>query len=135
MSTQTTGTFTLAGWDEKPAGAAEGGAKLAHAVVTNVFSEGIEATATNCVYDLVYVTAKTGVFSGYELVAGALDGRGGSFVLEHRGHFDEEGTVHCALEVVSGSGSGELAGLTGRGGFTAPAGTKEITYTLDYELG
>ncbi len=48
-----------------------------------------------------------------EQVTGELDGRKGSFVLQHYGLMGEGGSL-LTLEVVPGSGSGELLGLTGK---------------------
>ncbi|GHJ25966.1 DUF3224 domain-containing protein [Streptomyces hygroscopicus] len=134
MTTHTTGHFTYADWKETAAGAAEGGAKLAHAMVTNTFSGGIEAPRTSCQYAITYVTEKTGVCCGYELLAGTLDGRAGSFVVVQHGSWGEDATVHCSFEVVPGSGTGELAGLTGSGTFSAVRGETEIPYSFDYQL-
>ncbi|MGW2331876.1 DUF3224 domain-containing protein [Streptomyces sp. NPDC001700] len=130
-----TGTFTFTDWQEKPVGEAEGGAKLAHATVTNGYSGALEASGTACQYAIVYLPDKTGGFTGHELVDGRLDGRRGSFVLAQHGTFGEDGTVRCAFEVVPGSGTGELAGLTGAGSFTAPQGVKAVPYAFDYALG
>ncbi|MFE6523271.1 DUF3224 domain-containing protein [Streptomyces sp. NPDC057794] len=137
-TTTTTGHFTFADWQERligPEGADEGTApRLAHAAVRNTFSGGIEAAGTHCEYSIVYVTAKTGSFSGMELLTGRVDGREGSFAVEERGRFDEDGTVHCSFEVVPGSGSGELAGLKGKGGFTARHGETAVAYRFSYEI-
>ncbi|MFI7310352.1 DUF3224 domain-containing protein [Streptomyces hygroscopicus] len=134
MTTHTTGHFSYADWKETAAGAAEGGAKLAHAVVTNTFSGGIEAPRTSCQYAITYVTEKTGVCCGYELLTGTLDGRAGGFVVVQHGSWGEDATVHCSFEVVPGSGTGELAGLTGSGTFSAVRGETEIPYSFDYQL-
>ncbi|MFI0820986.1 DUF3224 domain-containing protein [Streptomyces sp. NPDC021098] len=135
MTTHATGTFTFADWQEKPVGEAEGGAKLAHATVINGYSGAITASGTACQYAIVYLADKTGGFSGHELVDGHLDGRRGSFALAQHGTFGADGTVACAFEVVPGSGTGELAGLTGAGSFTAPPGVKAVSYSFDYEVG
>ncbi|MEU8827175.1 DUF3224 domain-containing protein [Streptomyces sp. NPDC048636] len=134
MSTHATGHFTFADWQETETGQAADGARIARAQVTNGYTGAITAPVTVCQYSIVYTTEKTGSFTGHELVDGELDGRRGGFVLAQRGTFGEDGTVHCSFEVVPGSGSGELTGLTGRGSFTAPHGVKEIVYALDYEL-
>ncbi|WP_432118611.1 DUF3224 domain-containing protein [Streptomyces sp. bgisy032] len=132
----TTGHFTFADWQERVIGPDEEAVpRLAHAGVRNTFSGGIEAAGTTCEYSIVYVTAKTGSFSGMELLTGRLDGREGSFAVEERGRFDEDGTVHCSFEVVPGSGSGELTGLKGQGAFTARHGEPAVTYRFTYELG
>jgi hypothetical protein len=131
----TTGHFTFADWQERVIGPGEdANPRLAHASVRNTFSGGIEAAGTLCEYSIVYVTEKTGSYAGMELITGRLDGREGSFAVEERGWFGEDGTVHCAFEVVEGSGSGELSGLKGRGGFTARHGEAAVAYRFEYEL-
>ncbi|MEU1820354.1 DUF3224 domain-containing protein [Streptomyces roseifaciens] len=133
-STQTTGHFTFADWKEHDVTPAGTYPKLAHASVTNAFSGGIEATGTTCEYTIVYVTAKTGTFTGMQILSGSLDGRDGTFAVEERGSFGSDGTVHCSFEVVPGSGTGELTGLRGTGGYTAEHGTPSVPYTFAYEL-
>jgi hypothetical protein len=130
----TTGDFTFADWQERVIGPGEdANPRLAHASVRNTFTGGIEATGTHCEYSIVYVTAKTGSFAGMELLTGHVDGREGSFAVEERGRFDEDGTVHCTFEVVPGSGSGRLTGLKGKGAFTARHGETSVAYRFEYE--
>ncbi|WP_017580313.1 DUF3224 domain-containing protein [Nocardiopsis valliformis] len=134
MSAQLAGDITYQGWKEEvgPAGTYP---RLARASVTNSFSGGIEAAATNCEYTVVYVDEANGTFTGLELVTGTLDGRAGTFVLAERGSFSEDGTVHGQIEVVAGTGTGELTGLTGTGSFVYRNGQTAFPYSLDYELG
>ncbi|NLU65924.1 DUF3224 domain-containing protein [Streptomyces sp. HNM0574] len=134
MSTHTAGHFTYADWRESPAGGQGAGPRLARASVTNSFAGGVEAADTTCEYTIVYVTEKTGTFTGLQLFAGRLDGREGAFTVEERGGFGEDGTVHGTFTVVPGSGTGELTGLRGTGGFTARHGEPSVPYTFDYEL-
>ncbi|MGA6158653.1 DUF3224 domain-containing protein [Stenotrophomonas sp. NPDC087984] len=135
MTTHTTGHFTYADWKETALEEAQdGGVKLAQAVVTNAFSGGIEAPRTSCDYAITYLSEKAGVCCGYELLTGTLDGRAGSFVVLQHGSWGEDATVHCTFEVVPGSGTGELAGLTGSGTFAAVRGETEIPYSFDYTL-
>jgi hypothetical protein len=71
-------------------------------------------------------------FVGIQTVTGSLGGKKGSFVLRSTGTFD--GTVAEAdVTVVEGSGTDQLAGLTGTGRFTSPMGDT-ATVTLDYSL-
>ncbi|MGW0734377.1 DUF3224 domain-containing protein [Streptomyces sp. NPDC002851] len=132
--TETTGHFTFADWEENARTPSGAGPALAHAKVTNSFSGGIEAADTRCEYTIVYVTEKTGAFTGMELLTGSVDGRTGTFAVEERGTFGEDGTVHCTFEVVPGSGTGALTGLRGTGGFTARHGEPSVPYTFSYEL-
>ncbi|MER7486474.1 DUF3224 domain-containing protein [Streptomyces sp. NPDC126497] len=134
-TTELTGHFTFADWREDPVTGEDGLPRLAHATVTNAFSGGIEAEATTCDYTITHLADGTGTFAGMELVAGRVDGRAGTFVLEERGRFGSDGTVHCAFEVVEGSGTGELTGLRGTGGFTHRHGETKVAYTFAYGLG
>ncbi|MFF4366162.1 DUF3224 domain-containing protein [Streptomyces sp. NPDC001594] len=129
-----TGRFTYAQWEEHAAGPDDVVPRLAQASVVNSFSGGIEAEATVCRYAIVYVTPSTGTFTGLELVTGSLDGRDGSFTVEERGSFQEEGTTRCTFEVVPGSGTGALTGLRGSGSFVHRQGETSVPYTFTYEL-
>ncbi|MEU6825908.1 DUF3224 domain-containing protein [Streptomyces atriruber] len=135
QTTQTSGTFTFAHWDEKPvAGAHDAGARIAHAAVTNDYTGAIEAAGTSCEYTIAYTNETVGAFVGYEFIDGTLDGRKGSFVMEQRGSFGADGVIECSFSVLPGSGTGELAGLTGTGTFTARGGQSTTPYTLAYAL-
>ncbi|MBT2396344.1 DUF3224 domain-containing protein [Streptomyces sp. ISL-100] len=135
MPTQATGSFTFANWDETPVAGTDEASKLARASVTNTFTGAIDAAGTTCEYSIAYVTGKTGVFAGHQLFSGSVDGREGTFAVEERGTFGEDGTVHCTFEVVPGSGTGALAGLSGTGGYTARHGEPSVPYTFSYQLG
>jgi hypothetical protein len=69
-------------------------------------------------------------FVGVERVTGSVGGRHGSFLLQDAGTL-EGNTVKGDWFVVPGSGTGELAGLRGEGGFTAELG-QNASITLDY---
>ncbi|MFJ2767312.1 DUF3224 domain-containing protein [Streptomyces sp. NPDC087300] len=134
MHQQITGTFTFARWDEKPVAGADGGARIAHASVTNDYAGGIEAKGTSCEYTIAYTSETTGTFVGYEFIEGTLDGRAGSFVMEQRGAFRADGGIDCACTVLPDSATGELTGLTGTGSYTAQGGRPTSPYTFDYAL-
>lgn len=70
-------------------------------------------------------------FCALERVVGSLGGRQGSFVLQDSGILDSSGAVSGTWAVVPGSGTGELAGLRGDGGFAAAVG-EHAQATLDY---
>jgi hypothetical protein len=63
-----------------------------------------------------------------ERVTGALDGRRGSFVLQHGALIRPDGSTRQFAYVVPGSGTGELAGLSGEGR------VDHGLLTLDWEL-
>lgn len=66
-----------------------------------------------------------------EQVSGVLSGKNGSFVLQHFGTMNQ-GADRLVLEVVPGSGSGELSGLTGKMAIKIEGG--QHYYDFDYEL-
>lgn len=86
------------------------------------------------VVEMVYAAGAEGPlhYVALERIEGALHGRSGSFVLEHVGSM-ADGVPSLVLRVVRGSGTDELAGLTGSGTIVhAPDGERlELDYTLD----
>jgi len=83
------------------------------------------------------LTAGTGVkgSAGYvaiELVSGTLDGRMGTFILQHTGTMNR-GTPQLSVTVVPDSGTGALAGLTGKMAINIAEG--KHTYDFEYTIG
>jgi hypothetical protein len=74
----------------------------------------------------------SGVYVAIERVTGNLQGRHGSFLLQHGGTM-VRGAPHLMITVVPDSGTDELVGLTGEMGINiAPDGkhTYDFKYTL-----
>jgi hypothetical protein len=69
-------------------------------------------------------------FVGVERVTGSIGGKAGTFVLQDEGTLQGT-TVSGTWAVVPGSGTGELRGLRGEGGFRAMLG-EGADITLDY---
>jgi Protein of unknown function (DUF3224) len=69
-------------------------------------------------------------FVGVERVAGSIGGKSGTFVFQDEGTLAGT-TVSGTWFVVPGSGTGELRGLRGEGGFKAELG-QGADITLDY---
>ncbi|MFJ6795210.1 DUF3224 domain-containing protein [Streptomyces sp. NPDC091268] len=133
MSHPAHGRFTYSDWEEHPVGRDGAFPRLARAAVTNAFTGGVTAEATTCAYTIVYTGEGVGGFTGVELLSGSIEGREGTFALEERGTFDATGT-DCRFEVVPGSGTGELAGLSGSGSFRAVTGEASVAYAFTYDL-
>jgi Protein of unknown function (DUF3224) len=79
-------------------------------------------------------TAENGaaVYLALDRISGRLDGRAGSFVLQHRGVLSADG-AEIDGAIVPGSGTGELKEITGKGAITVDEdGTHRLT--LEYEL-
>jgi hypothetical protein len=135
----TTTTITITGktWDEERVGAVEGPHAVARATFTTEWAGEIAGTST-CWLLISYVDGDpdkpetlVGPYSGYELVTAAIGDRSGTFVLaasgDHRG-----GVARTDVTIVTGSGTGDLAGIAGAGSYAADA--MEYTLELDYEL-
>jgi hypothetical protein len=124
------GGFEIGKWDEKPAGVTVG-PKVTRATVTQRFTGDIKGTGTT-EYVMVYRADKTAEYSGAQIISGTVGIRKGSFALLVRGKYDGKEAV-TKWEVVPGAGKGDLKGLTGKGEFSAPMGSKG-KYRLTYEL-
>jgi hypothetical protein len=125
-----TGSFKITGGDEDAYDVADG-LRLTHASGQQSFTGGIEAVGS-VHWLMAYRPGKTARFVGLQRISGSLDGRRGSFLLTAEGDHDGS-TSRIRWRVVDGSGSGELAGITGEGAMDAPGGPGG-TYRLDYTL-
>jgi hypothetical protein len=107
------------------------GATLGRIHIERSFQGDLEGEATA---ELLTATAENGaaVYLALDRISGRLDGREGSFVLQHRGVLSADG-AEIDGAIVPGSGTGELQGITGQGAITVDDnGTHRLT--LDYEL-
>jgi hypothetical protein len=131
MSTHATGTFEVKNWDEKPYDEAAGEKKLTRASVVQSFAGDLEGEA-KVEFLMAYRDDGTASFVGQLRLIGKLGGRSGSFVLHLNGTYDGN-TAKADWSVVPGSGTRELHGLRGQGGFAAPHGPSG-SVTLDYDF-
>lgn len=122
-------TFKIISWDEEPFDEEEAGTKLTRAHVKKSFHGDLSGTG-NLMYVMTYLDSGVALFTGFEKVVGSLGGRSGSFVLRHKGTYDGEKAA-AEYEVVSGSGTNQLVGLSGTGSFSA-GHAEEHDMTLDY---
>jgi hypothetical protein len=129
--TTTTGRFDLTSWDEQAYDDAEG-ARLVKVRNTKTFEGGISGTSTA---ELLQAIAGDGgaAYVGMERVAGEIDGRKGTFVLRHSAAMTPDGGGDMRVDVVPGSGTGDLAGLGGELTITMTP-EREHTYTFAYRL-
>lgn len=73
-----------------------------------------------------------GVYVAIDRVSGTLHGKAGSFIIAHRGIRNSEGQ-QLEIVIVAGSGTGQLAGITGTVGIEIV--DKKHFYSVEYELG
>jgi uncharacterized protein DUF3224 len=126
------GSFTISSWDEDTYAELTGGGKLTKAQVVFAFTGDLEAEGA---WDAVmcYGSDGTAEFTGFQKMAGKLNGQAGSFVLRADGTYSG-GEAKSTWQVVDGSAGGDLQGLRGSGGSAATAGPGG-TYTFEYQLG
>jgi Protein of unknown function (DUF3224) len=118
------GTFEITGWDAQPPyDAPADGPPLARITVRKRFSGPLEGES---VAELL-VCGEAGYVTN-ERVTGRLDGRDGTFVIQHGGT-DGDAVPWQFGNVIPGSGTGALAGLRGS------VLMEHEKYTLEYELG
>lgn len=125
-------TFSVEGWDEKTFTEGEDALKLTHTTVAKTFSGDLEGKGT-LRYLMFYGPGEQTRVVGLERVTGKLGGKSGSFVLEHDGG-DDGSEARAKVSILPGSGTGELAGLSGSGEMLATR-TGELTMRLEYSIG
>ncbi len=131
MRKQAKATFGIKSWDERPFNEMNGTPKLTRASVTKSYQGDITGEG-KVEYLMMYREDGTASFVGLERVVSSVGGRSGSFVLQHSGTF-EDGVAKVILSVVPGSGTGDLRGMKGEGGFNA-GHQPPYAMTLDYDF-
>ena len=130
MSERATASFDITTWDEQPYDERDG-VKLYRTRVVKVFRGEIEGESTA---ELLMALAgeDSAAYVGVERVTGRVNGRQGSFVYLHTATA-AGGSQSASWPVMAGSGSGELAGISGQLRIdNLPDGGH--VFTLDYDL-
>jgi hypothetical protein len=123
--------FEVTGWEPEPLELGEPGAvTFGRVTLRKTFSGPLTGTSVVAMTSAAVGEAPVG-YAAVELVTGTLEGRSGSFVLQHSGVVDDGAPSPSGL-VLPGTGTGELAGL--RGTMTIEHDESGAVLTLDYEL-
>jgi Protein of unknown function (DUF3224) len=123
------GTITVRAYEPTPYDRPTEGPVLSRIHVEEGFSGDIEGTGV-VEFLQAQVSDDAASFVGLERVSGSVGGRSGTFLLQDQGTVRGT-TVSGDWFVVPGSGTGELAGLRGEGGFNAELG-QGADITLEY---
>jgi hypothetical protein len=128
VTSRATGTF-----DVKLTPQQDEGSPLGRLTIDKTFHGGIDGTSQGQMLAATSSSVKTsGGYVALEKVTAKLDGRAGTFFLQHSGTMTR-GTPSLALAVVPDSGTEELAGLTGTMTIDiAPDG--KHSYTFQYTI-
>jgi uncharacterized protein DUF3224 len=125
------GTFDVKMVPQPPDDKAEG-ATLARASGEKQFHGDLEGTAKGQMLTAVTDVKGSAGYVAIERITGTLNGRTGSFVLQHSGIM-AHGTYQQTVTVVPDSGTGQLAGIAGKMTGTIDAAGKH-SYDLEYTL-
>jgi hypothetical protein len=123
--------FVNTTYDEEPPYDDRDGTVLGRIHITRTFEGDLQGESSA---ELLTARTKAGsaAYLALDRVAGRLGDRSGSFVLSHHGTVSSSGGANAA-SVVPDSGTGELAGLRGRGSISVDDdGTHRLA--LDYEF-
>ena len=112
---------------------ADGGAPAAigRMTITKQFSGDLEGTGAGQMVAMMTQVEGSAGYVAMEEVSGTLDGRAGTFVLQHSGTMNR-GTPTLVVAVVPDSGTGELAGLSGT--MTITITGREHRYEFQYSI-
>ncbi|MHB1101592.1 MAG: DUF3224 domain-containing protein [Devosia sp.] len=124
------GTIKHENWNEKPYREAPP-QKSTTADIECVFDGDLMAKAQTT-FLMQYPSEKACHYAGYLLVDGALGGKTGTFTIFEVGTW-ENGVASSRWEIIKGSGTGALAGISGTGSYAAEH-DKTVHYRLDYQL-
>jgi hypothetical protein len=125
MTSTATASFTVDQW-EPQASDEFAGTELTRVAIAKTFTGAVEGTSK--VELLAANNATSRAYVGFERLEVSVDGRKGAFVLHHTA--DEESGM--TVKILTGSGSGELTGITGTA--TIEIDGDDHRLTLDYTL-
>lgn len=131
MSTTGSATFLSKAWEETPYAEMDAGRKLTrvHAIFT--YEGDLEGEGT-VDYLMAYSPDGTGNFVGLERIVGSVNGKSGSFVIQHSGEFDPK-AVKAKWDFITGLGTDALEGITG-GGNLILEGHGPYPFTFEYDI-
>ncbi len=129
--THAKGTFTVK-LQPQPPDAGPADATLGRMSIDKQFSGDLEGTSVGQMLSALTAVEGSAGYVAIEKVSGTLHGRSGTFVLQHSGTMTR-GAPQLSVTVVPDSGTGPLAGLSGRMAIDIADGkhSYDFEYTLD----
>ncbi len=129
---QAKSTFIILNSSEEPYSETEGGRNLTSGIYTTEYSGDLQGRSI--LMELKnYTTKSSASVYGLERVTGTLDGKSGSFVVEHIGIYNS-GMIVSTRTIVANSATDELKGLKGKANFEAFGSERfEITFEYSFE--
>jgi Protein of unknown function (DUF3224) len=130
MTTHVTGVFDVK-IIRQPAEALAAGDSIGRMLLDKRFHGDLDATSVGQMLAMRTAVEGSAGYVAMELVTGRLQGKSGTFVLQHSGTMNR-GQATLDLHVVPDSGTQELQGLSGKMAIDIRDG--QHFYTFDYEI-
>ena len=130
MTKQAIGAFDVKIFPQ-PAEPAAAGGTIGRMLLDKKYHGPLDATGKGQMLAMRTAIDGSAGYVAMELVEGKLDGRSGSFVLQHSGTMNR-GAALLVLGVVPDSATGELAGLSGKMEIIITGG--KHSYRFDYSI-
>jgi hypothetical protein len=108
------------------------GGPISHLVLAKQFRGDFEGNSKGQMLGAQAAVEGSGAYVAIELVSGTLNGKSGSFLLQHRGTMSRGANYKMDVSVVPESGTGDLTGITGT--MTVIIEGKTHSYDLEYRL-
>ena len=115
----------------QPAEEAAGGDAIGRLLLDKQFHGDLEAKSIGTMLGARSAVAGSAGYVAIEKVTGTLDGRAGSFLLQHYGLMTR-GAMEQTVTIIPDSGTDELSGISGKMIIEIEQGTHN--YRLEYEL-
>lgn len=128
---QITGSFEVKIVPQKPDNPPAEASKLGRMSIDKQFHGALEAFSKGEMLALMNPETGSGGYVALERVTGTLDGRSGSFVLQHSATMNR-GVPALSVKVVPDSGDGMLAGLSGSMNIRVEGG--KHSYDFEYAI-
>jgi hypothetical protein len=130
MSHHAAGTFDVKLTPQPPEDKTEG-STLGRMSIDKQFHGDLEATSKGEMLSAMTAVRGSAGYVAIERVSGTLQGRSGTFVLQHTGTMTR-GAPQLTITVVPDSGTGQLAGLSGK--MTIKIENGKHSYEFEYTL-
>ncbi len=132
MTKHAAGSFDVKGTPQKPDNKEAEAANFGRMSLDKQFHGDLEATSKGEMIGAMTEVKGSGGYVAMERVTGTLDGRTGTFVLQHSGTMTR-GAQQLSINVVPDSGTGGLAGISGSMTIIIKEGGKHF-YEFEYQL-
>ena len=131
------GAFSVSKWEESPIRPDADGMRATRVSAEFLFTGEIEGVAHveylmfYTVFDEKNMMDSQASYVGQIMIVGSVKGKTGSFALANSGSF-EGGLARSKMEIITGSGTGELSSISGLGNYLADTNGSRWELELEF---